>query len=494
MTEICALVGSSPYTPVRPGAILDVELARREYEARVRNGEIDVPFPAAIKAAAAAELDDHGRWHRYRLLDAGDHIQGTLESDVSEGASIIAFYNFLGIDVATIGNHDFDEGYENLWKLIEESDMPVLSANLVWADSGEPVQYVKPYIIKNYDGIKVAIIGLTTTDTPKMAFPAHVEPVEFLDEIERGALDTVDQAAALLRRRGIAPTEAIARKAMAIAAQICVYTNDSLTVETLDATDTSAVEAFTTSTVERYGAVDGIVNCVGSILLKAAHLTSDEEWRQTLAANLDSAFAAVRDLAAHSGGHIIGIPRDNLPVLDKQDGSGPLWEAGDAWEAVTAYRTYPGARRAILALGAPAFVAAEAAAALQEEIEAWQQRHPAVDVRLSIDGDVTQLGEAINISLYRLIQESLTNISKHAGATRVDIRLMLDEHDGHPQVVLEITDNGCGMQPAPGNRGLGLIGMRERVEALHGTLAIDSAPAQGVRIRLVIPVPTLQTA
>jgi hypothetical protein len=117
-----------------------------------------------------------------------------------------------------------------------------------------------------------------------------------------------------------------------------------------------------------------------------------------------------------------------------------------------------------------------------------------VDVRLSIDGDITQLGEAINISLYRVVQESLTNISKHAGATQVDIRLILDEHDAHRQVVLEITDNGCGMQPVPGNRGLGLIGMRERVEALHGTLAVDSAPAQGVRIRLAIPVPTLQTA
>jgi len=134
------------------------------------------------------------------------------------------------------------------------------------------------------------------------------------------------------------------------------------------------------------------------------------------------------------------------------------------------------------------------AAALQEEIEAWQQRHQAVDVRLSIDGDITQLGEAINISLYRVVQESLTNISKHAGATQVDIRLMLDDHDAHRQVVLEITDNGCGIQPVPGNRGLGLIGMRERVEALHGTLAVDSAPAQGVRIRLAIPVPTLQTA
>ena len=55
------------------------------------------------------------------------------------------------------------------------------------------------------------------------------------------------------------------------------------------------------------------------------------------------AFLAVCDMAAHYGGHIIGIPRDSLPILAKQDGSGPLWEAGDAWEPLTAYRTYDGA-------------------------------------------------------------------------------------------------------------------------------------------------------
>lgn len=78
-------------------------------------------------------------------------------------------------------------------------------------------------------------------------------------------------------------------------------------------------------------------------------------------ADARSAFLAVCDMAAHYGGHIIGIPRDSLPTLAKQDGSGPLWAAGDEWEAVTAYRTYPQAKRAILAFGAPAFLAGEAA-------------------------------------------------------------------------------------------------------------------------------------
>jgi transketolase len=83
-------------------------------------------------------------------------------------------------------------------------------------------------------------------------------------------------------------------------------------------------------------------------------------------ADARSAFVAVRDMAEHYGGHIIGIPRDNLPVLDKQDGSGALWDADSVWEDVTTYRQYEGAKKAILAMGAPAFLGAEAAEALKD--------------------------------------------------------------------------------------------------------------------------------
>lgn len=62
----------------------------------------------------------------------------------------------------------------------------------------------------------------------------------------------------------------------------------------LDATDTAAVSAAVDDAVSRYGRLDGIANCVGSLLLKPAHITSDDEWDDTIATNLRSAFAAVR--------------------------------------------------------------------------------------------------------------------------------------------------------------------------------------------------------
>jgi len=77
---------------------------------------------------------------------------------------------------------------------------------------------------------------------------------------------------------------------------------------TLDATVPTQVEACAQAAVERYGRLDGIVNCVGSLLLKPAHLTSDDEWAATIAANLTSAFAAVRAGARammRTGGSIV---------------------------------------------------------------------------------------------------------------------------------------------------------------------------------------------
>jgi transketolase len=84
-------------------------------------------------------------------------------------------------------------------------------------------------------------------------------------------------------------------------------------------------------------------------------------------ADVRAAFLAVRDLAAHYGGHIIGIPRDNLPVLTRQDDEKPLWQADSPWESITKCRVYNNAEYAILAFGAPAFLAVEASEKLIQD-------------------------------------------------------------------------------------------------------------------------------
>jgi hypothetical protein len=124
--------------------------------------------------------------------------------------------------------------------------------------------------------------------------------------------------------------------------------------------------------------------------------------------------------------------------------------------------------------------------ALQETISIWQSRYPKVQCTFTATGDLQHLEETINITLYRVVQECLTNIAKYAQATEVTITLYIDEKS--QQLLLCIQDNGQGMDIIHHKRGLGLIGMRERAHALAGELQLDSTPGTGVKITFTIPI------
>ena len=133
-------------------------------------------------------------------------------------------------------------------------------------------------------------------------------------------------------------------------------------------------------------------------------------------------------------------------------------------------------------------------AAIEEEVNAWQQRHKTVDLQFNVDGNVSTLEETINISVYRIVQEALTNISKHSEATRVTIELAKQEYDDTACLLLKIEDNGGGMDPGQRNRGLGLLGMRERIEAINGSFSIHSEPGKGLRLQARVPLPEYEAA
>lgn len=91
----------------------------------------------------------------------------------------------------------------------------------------------------------------------------------------------------------------------------------------------------------------------------------------------------------------------------------------------------------------------------------------------------------ISTALYRIVQESLTNIYKHSAATQVSIHLQHSHHRIH----LQIVDNGQGFDPERNTTGFGLQGMRERTLALGGTFHLSSQPGDGCRINVAIPLP-----
>ena len=97
---------------------------------------------------------------------------------------------------------------------------------------------------------------------------------------------------------------------------------------------------------------------------------------------------------------------------------------------------------------------------------------------------LNRISEHITLATLRIVQESCTNIVRHALASRARVRL-LREGD---TLTIEISDNGRGILPAPGQAGFGLAGMRERVIGLAGDLDISSPPGGGTRIRARLPL------
>jgi len=112
-------------------------------------------------------------------------------------------------------------------------------------------------------------------------------------------------------------------------------------------------------------------------------------------------------------------------------------------------------------------------------------------VDLEAVGLEKRLPEHIETAMYRVVQEALTNVARHARANRVDIRLQ--RRDSIVQAFIE--DDGSGFDPAEvadreaQGRGVGLVGMRERIAALGGSLEIESHPGKGTRLTIELPLP-----
>ena len=93
----------------------------------------------------------------------------------------------------------------------------------------------------------------------------------------------------------------------------------------------------------------------------------------------------------------------------------------------------------------------------------------------------------LETTIYRLVQEALTNIAKHAAAAHVTLRVA--DPDAEPgYALIEISDDGVGFDPEQPADGFGVVGMRERIGLLHGELAISSAPGEGTRLVARVPV------
>ena len=110
------------------------------------------------------------------MVDAGDYLQGTAYGVLSQGAIAIAIMNEVGYDVVTLGNHEFDYGMDVLFTRMEELNADAVSSNFIDLATGNPVY--PGYVIKDYAGVKVAFVGITTPESYTKSTPAFFQDSE----------------------------------------------------------------------------------------------------------------------------------------------------------------------------------------------------------------------------------------------------------------------------------------------------------------------------
>ncbi len=116
----------------------------------------------------------------------------------------------------------------------------------------------------------------------------------------------------------------------------------------------------------------------------------------------------------------------------------------------------------------------------------WRSQHPSIQIDLFVGKNLDHLGEAININIYRIIQEAMNNCLKHARAHNISINL--DHKDKY--LTLIFNDDGVGFDTSilTKSKQFGLIGMKERVKSLSGMFSIKSTPTKGTLINISIPL------
>jgi 5'-nucleotidase / UDP-sugar diphosphatase len=136
------------------------------------------------------------RWQRENpnsiLIDVGDVYQGTDVSLRNKGALMIDLLNHLEYDAWVVGNHEFDWGMECFERALQQSNMPVLGANMLnegklvgeFPDAKHPFAKIQPFILKEIAGIKIAIIGVTTPGMPFWLWPEFTRGLDFRHPVE----------------------------------------------------------------------------------------------------------------------------------------------------------------------------------------------------------------------------------------------------------------------------------------------------------------------
>lgn len=148
-------------------------------------------FPPPIGNAAAAancikekREEANSLGYGFLLFDSGDMFVGSPIGEFSKGQAVVDYFNYCGYDVVSPGNHDYDMGVEIFKKFVEDVNATFLGSNIVYEDTREVVDYLKPYTIVEESGVKIGIFSLLTEYMEGMTTPEKFKNHDVSDEKE----------------------------------------------------------------------------------------------------------------------------------------------------------------------------------------------------------------------------------------------------------------------------------------------------------------------
>jgi len=202
----------------------------------------------------------------------------------------------------------------------------------------------------------------------------------------------------------------------------------------------------------------------------------------------DERRSLARELHDELGQYVTAIKTFAVAIVNKTRENAPDIAASAQTIVAAANHIYDGMHNIIRQLRPAAMDNMGLVETLRDMVSGYQAQHPELNIQLHVSGEFQPLGENVNINLYRIVQEAVNNAIKHAHAQCINVHLLTDTEG----LRLMICDDGVGMQieTVDQTQHFGLLGIRERVQALHGQFKVVSQPdaCRGTTLEIRLPI------
>ncbi len=241
-----------------------------------------------------------------------------------------------------------------------------------------------------------------------------------------------------------------------------------------------------TFTLPEFNRIGHSLNRMAESLAMERQLEENRQLTQLIQTHIeDERRSLARELHDELGQYVTAIKTFAVAIVNKAKDKSPDIAANAQTIVGAANQIYEGMHSIIRQLRPGALDNLGLSETLRDAMQYWQTLHANVRFELKLNGQLDDLGESLNINVYRIVQESINNALKHAQAKSIEVSLTLLENE----LQLLIKDDGVGMNMASVDQSqhFGLLGIRERVQGFHGSFSLLSEPNRGTAIHINIP-------